>query len=71
MESVSRPEVKRLLTENTERALEKGAFGLPWFVARDGEGREDVFFGFDRLAMVVEHLGLEREGAGGGFRALL
>ena len=26
------PEVKKLLTENTERAVEEGAFGLPYFI---------------------------------------
>ncbi|KAM0721910.1 hypothetical protein Q7P37_002835 [Cladosporium fusiforme] len=71
MESVSTPEVKGLLSANTAQALECGAFGLPWFVARDAEGREEGFFGFDRLGMVVDHLGLEREGGGRGFRALL
>lgn len=64
-------EVKGLLTENTAKAIEMGAFGLPWFVARDGQGKEEGFFGFDRLPMVVEHLGLGREGLGGGERALL
>lgn len=67
--SVAKPEVKKLLNDNTQAALESGAFGLPWFVATDAQGREDVFFGFDRLHMVVEHLGLG-EGES-GLRALL
>lgn len=69
--TVTKPEVKKHLNQNTEAALERGAFGLPYFVATDAEGREDVFFGFDRLAMVVRHLGLKEEGGENGFKALL
>jgi 2-hydroxychromene-2-carboxylate isomerase len=60
-------EVKRLLSESTKEAFEAGVFGVPFFVTRNGEGEESVFFGVDRLGMVVE-LG---RGKGGGVRALL
>ena len=35
-------EVKRLLNENTEGAFEAGVFGVPFFVARRGDGEERV-----------------------------
>lgn len=67
-----REEVKRLLSENTKEAFEAGVFGVPFFVARDGEGRESVFFGVDRLGMVADFLGLGRgDGRVGAMRALL
>jgi 2-hydroxychromene-2-carboxylate isomerase len=70
---ISKPEVKKLLNSNTQLALEAGAFGVPFWVARDGEGREDVFFGADRVWMVVDFLGLGRGKGEGevGLRALL
>merc|ERR1712070_1322164 len=48
---------------------EEGAFGLPWFVATDAQGRKEGFWGFDHLGQVVDHLGLER--VGDGYRAML
>ena len=65
-----RDEVKRLLSESTEGAFKAGVFGVPFFVARNGEGEECVFFGVDRLGMVADFLGLGR-GEIGGVRALL
>jgi 2-hydroxychromene-2-carboxylate isomerase len=65
-------EVKQLLNGNTDSALGVGVFGVPFWVARDGEGREEVFFGVDRVGMVGEFLGLGRGEKGeGGVRALL
>jgi 2-hydroxychromene-2-carboxylate isomerase len=32
IERTKTEEVKKLLTANTEKAFEDGAFGLPWFV---------------------------------------
>lgn len=72
VEGTKKVEVKRLLNENTEGAFEAGVFGVPFFVARKGEGEESVFFGVDRVGMVADFLGLGRgEGEGGGVRALL
>lgn len=72
MEGTKKAEVKRLLSENTEGAFKAGVFGVPFFVARNGEGEESVFFGVDRVGMVAGFLGLGRgEGEGGGVRALL
>jgi len=62
---------KKRLGEATEEALAKGAFGVPYFLATDAEGREEAFWGFDHLGQVMAHLGLEKEGLGEGARAML
>ncbi|KAF2769895.1 putative 2-hydroxychromene-2-carboxylate isomerase [Teratosphaeria nubilosa] len=62
-------EAKDLLKRNSEMAVEEGAFGLPWFVCVDGEGRREAFWGFDHLGLVVDFLGLRRGDE--GFRAML
>jgi len=56
------------LLENTNKAIEQGAFGLPWFVATNAQGQTEKFWGFDHLGQVIEHLGLER---GNELRAML
>lgn len=48
---------KELLRSNTEKALESGAFGLPWFQAIDRYGISETFWGFDHIGQVVDHLG--------------
>ena len=52
-------EVRNLLFANTKSSLVDGAFGLPWFVATNSLGQSEGFFGFDHLAQVLDHLGLE------------
>ncbi|KAL1612038.1 hypothetical protein SLS60_000261 [Paraconiothyrium brasiliense] len=42
------PEYKEALNANTKEALEKGAFGCPWFWVRNSRGEEGPFFGSDR-----------------------
>lgn len=73
IEAATGKEAKENLTKNTERAVEMGAFGLPWFQCRDAEGREEGFWGFDHLGQVVRFLGLdgEADGTRGPVRALL
>ncbi|GAB7337602.1 hypothetical protein MBLNU457_g2905t1 [Dothideomycetes sp. NU457] len=61
-------EVKGRLQENTDLAIREGAFGLPWFVATNAQGKTERFWGFDHLGQVIEHLGLQR---GGELRAML
>jgi len=68
MEKMGSAEVKGRLAENTDRAIQEGAFGLPWFVATNAQGQTEKFWGFDHLGQVIEHLGLER---GNGLRAML
>ncbi|KAL5398432.1 hypothetical protein PMIN06_006560 [Paraphaeosphaeria minitans] len=63
-------QVKKKLGEDTERAVEEGAFGLPWFVATNAKGETERYWGVDHLGQLCDHLGLERP-AGRGWRALL
>lgn len=48
LEAANSPEWKRKLQDNTQRALDKGAFGAPWFWVRNKRGVEEPFFGSDR-----------------------
>lgn len=41
-------EWKDKLLANTQKALDLGAFGAPWMWVRNGEGKEEPFFGSDR-----------------------
>ncbi|CAG8380610.1 unnamed protein product [Penicillium salamii] len=54
----SSPEFKQALTANTQMALDKGAYGAPWFWVRNSEGKEEPFFGSDRFAFMWQYLGL-------------
>lgn len=71
MAKVGEAEVKKLLLTNSEKAVEEGAFGLPWFVATNAEGVTEGFWGVDHLGQVVKFLGLDRGVDEKGFRALL
>jgi len=53
-------EVKKLLTDKTEEALAEGSFGLPWYAATNAKGEKECYWGFDHIAQVADHLGLER-----------
>lgn len=46
--AASSPEYKQALTVNTQKALDQGAYGAPWFRVRNREGKEEPFFGSDR-----------------------
>jgi glutathione S-transferase kappa 1 len=39
---------KQRLNNNTKEALDRGAFGCPWFSVRNSKGIEEPFFGSDR-----------------------
>jgi 2-hydroxychromene-2-carboxylate isomerase len=41
-------EWKDKLLANTQKALDQGAFGAPWFWVRNAAGKEEPFFGSDR-----------------------
>lgn len=62
MEGAASAEMKESVRRETGKALEKGAFGAPWMVVRNGAGEEATFFGSDRLLYVYEHLGLPVRG---------
>lgn len=44
MEKMGAAEVKKRLTENSDMAMEKGCFGLPWFLATNAKGEEEAFW---------------------------
>ncbi|KUJ12832.1 putative glutathione S-transferase kappa 1 [Mollisia scopiformis] len=58
MKATGEKEWKDKLLANTEKVLEQGAFGAPWFWVRSGEGREEPFFGSDRFHFMWEFLGI-------------
>ncbi|KAI5365472.1 Putative DSBA-like thioredoxin domain, Thioredoxin-like superfamily [Septoria linicola] len=49
---------KKMLVDETAMLVEKGAFGAPWFVVRNGEGKEENFFGSDRWHFMYQFLGV-------------
>lgn len=59
------------LKDNTARAFKEGAFGLPWFVATNGEGKTEGFWGVDHIGQMLEFLGVEVQGEGGRYRSML
>ncbi|TKA75522.1 hypothetical protein B0A49_02821 [Cryomyces minteri] len=73
MQNANGAEAKALLAKHTDKAMEDGAFGLPWFVATNAAGKTEAFWGFDHLGQVIDHLGLQRPAGRdeAGFRALL
>jgi len=48
MEKANSAEYKQALNENTKQALDRGAFGIPWFWVKNSKGQEEPFFGSDR-----------------------
>jgi 2-hydroxychromene-2-carboxylate isomerase len=67
---MNNPDVKALLTANTGRSFDSGAFGLPWLVCTNTKGETEGFFGVDHLGQVADFLGLDRA-LDRGFRAAL
>ncbi|KAF2751965.1 thioredoxin-like protein [Sporormia fimetaria CBS 119925] len=48
LDQANSPDVKQALNDNTKEALERGAFGCPWFWVKNKKGAEEPFFGSDR-----------------------
>lgn len=48
MEAANSAEYKKKLSDNTQKALDLGAFGCPWFWVKNDKGEEEPFFGSDR-----------------------
>lgn len=44
MDKMGAPEVKKQLQANSDKAMEAGCFGLPWFVATNAQGEEESFW---------------------------
>ncbi|ERF71667.1 hypothetical protein EPUS_00656 [Endocarpon pusillum Z07020] len=64
MEDGKEDNAKNKLKENTDRAFEGGAFGMPWFECVNRKGETEGFWGFDHLGQVVSFLELNGEGGG-------
>ncbi|KAI4956460.1 hypothetical protein J4E91_000671 [Alternaria rosae] len=47
MAKANSPPYKQQLNDNTKEALDRGAFGCPWFLVRNSKGEEEPFFGSD------------------------
>ncbi|KAM5142336.1 glutathione S-transferase kappa 1 [Mantella aurantiaca] len=54
--TISSPEVKNKLKENTENALQYGVFGMPSIVAHIN-GKPQLYFGSDRFELLAHNLG--------------
>ena len=52
LSSANSASFKQRLNDFTKEALDRGAFGAPWFWIRNGKGAEEPFFGSDRYVMV-------------------
>lgn len=55
-------DMKASVKRETDEVLAKGAFGAPWMCVRNGQGREETFFGSDRFVYLYEFLGLPVRG---------
>ncbi|KAF9580385.1 Glutathione S-transferase kappa 1 [Lunasporangiospora selenospora] len=63
LQMASTPEIKKALTDNTNEALAKGAFGVPSFIVkRSSTDKEHLFFGSDRFELMSSFLDLPYQG---------
>ncbi|KAF9136712.1 Glutathione S-transferase kappa 1 [Mortierella sp. GBA39] len=63
MQQTSDKEIKQQLIDNTNEAIEAGAFGAPTFVIKKaGSDKPHLFFGSDRFEVIAAFLGLPYEG---------
>ncbi|KAK5808823.1 DSBA-like thioredoxin domain-containing protein [Linnemannia elongata] len=63
MQQTSDKEIKQQLIDNTNEAIEAGAFGAPTFVIKKaGSDKPHLFFGSDRFEVITSFLGLPYEG---------
>ena len=53
LRSAAEKEWKDALLANTKTVLDQGAFGAPWMWVRNGEGKEEPFFGSDRYIQLL------------------
>lgn len=68
--SMSGKEGKEILAKNTDKALADGAFGLPFYICTNTEGKTETFWGVDHIGQVTNYLGLEKPKVG-GWKAML
>ena len=53
---IQRPEIKQALIDNTEEAVQRGAFGVPTLFVED-----EMFFGHDRISAVEWYIARSKE----------
>ncbi|KAK8235459.1 thioredoxin-like protein [Phyllosticta capitalensis] len=58
VDAASKPNIKKMLNDTTQKALDMGAFGCPWYLVRNARDVEEPFFGSDRFHYMWEFLGL-------------
>ncbi|ORY19761.1 glutathione S-transferase kappa 1 [Clohesyomyces aquaticus] len=58
LDQANSPTCKQTLNDNTKDALERGAFGCPWYWVQNSKGDEEPFFGSDRFHYMWKYLGL-------------
>jgi len=56
IESIKSPDVKDLLKQNTQHAIEQGCFGLPFYLVHLPNGKTEPMFGSDRLFLLADYL---------------
>jgi 2-hydroxychromene-2-carboxylate isomerase len=58
LDAANDPKYKEMLSANTKKALDYGAFGAPWFWVRNWKGEEEPFWGSDRWPYIWDFLGV-------------
>lgn len=48
LQKATEPKYKKMLVDQTALVVKKGAYGCPWFIVKNKEGKEECFFGSDR-----------------------
>lgn len=64
-------EGKKLVLQNTDQAFKDGAFGLPWFVCVNKDGKREEFWGVDHIGQLIDFMGLERPKMESAWKAVL
>ncbi|OLN85820.1 Glutathione S-transferase kappa 1 [Colletotrichum chlorophyti] len=58
LEGAATQEIKDSVKASTQEAIDRGAFGAPWFWAVNDKGKGEPFFGSDRFHFLYEFLGV-------------
>ena len=59
MAAASTPKYKEMLSAQTKKAVELGAFGAPFFWMTNDKGESEPLFGSDRWAYMFDFMGVE------------
>ncbi|KKZ63120.1 hypothetical protein EMCG_02497 [[Emmonsia] crescens] len=62
--------IKDRLVANGDKAMETGAFGVPWFECTNSRGETECFWGVDHMGQMAAFLDLDMT-ADKGFRAMM